>query len=218
MRMLRGSVPRVALSRTKGAIYMNSELPTHQIPGVPAEPSQAAARSKGLRGPWLALVVVLAVLAGGLGGYLLRWTVEPTKTVIRTVAPPAYTTSDAIWVTVVFTGDRCAYSGPTEVKAGTQVTFYYYRFNPVVAGLPPEARHTHMAVGPLSPGTTWEDVAIPRYKSTSPPPFLRWAQDFAPGHSWTRRLTEGLWGIWCGTSPTGTNRAFAGTMLRVVGS
>ena len=61
----------------------------------------------------LVLTAVIALLAGLVGGYLLRWGTERSAS-----STPSTTPATA---TVVFDGVRAGYDGPTTVKAGTML-------------------------------------------------------------------------------------------------
>lgn len=79
-----------------------------------------------------AAMLGVAALAVGLGGgYVLRAGTEPapvTKTVAttvtKTVQPSPYSTTTTQTVFISYDGTHAYYSGPNQVKAGTQLTFH----------------------------------------------------------------------------------------------
>ncbi|MGZ4241683.1 MAG: hypothetical protein ACXVQ7_08755 [Actinomycetota bacterium] len=137
-----------------------------------------------------------------------------TKTVTNTVAPPAYTASATVQARVLFDGKSCMYSGPAEVKAGTQATFGYTS----TASVP-----SSLTVFSVSGTTTYEDVvqAVATRGADNPPLFMNAYRQSSPEgaaqQTLTTPLTEGMWVVACATSPTSTNKVFLGTMLRVLG-
>jgi hypothetical protein len=82
---------------------------------------------------WIAAVA--ALILGGLAGFLLGWAFGPTETrtvtetvtdtVTETVTQAPYTTSRHVTVQLSFDGERCLYSGPAELIAGSTVRVRY---------------------------------------------------------------------------------------------
>lgn len=159
--------------------------------------------------------LIAALVVGGVGGYFLA----PTKTVTNTVTvtPNAYTTSSEVQAKATFDGATCAYSGPTELKAGTRLTLDYVSTATQPSG--------GVSVIGVTPETTWEQVAqaVTTNAANSPPAFVRVVYESEPRGQvqqtvTTPALQAGLWFVGCTTSPETTNRMFTGTILRVIAS
>jgi hypothetical protein len=175
--------------------------------------------------------VVVALVIGGLIGYLIGWNLAPadtetvtvTDTVTETAAPPAYTAGTEMEALVTFDGTSCTYAGPTEVNAGTRGVFSYAA---TVMG-------STLVVWQVEPGTTYEQVieaSGSRYADG--PPFLYYWKASEPGSAPRQTLSMSLiagtyvvscvenasfpWGEWVAFNDDGTNEVFTSTMIRVL--
>ncbi|MGE5226594.1 MAG: hypothetical protein ACM3OO_06940 [Planctomycetaceae bacterium] len=160
------------------------------------------------------MALVVAVIAGVVGGYFLRWGTEPTKTVTKTVtnavtetaAPEAYTTSDRVQVALSFDGARCLYSGPGELKAGSTVGVTYT-----------STVNRGWFIWWLAPGTTYEQLMRSHASGPSDrPSFVRGYAYGTTGFGGSNpylSISDGdLIAIGCATHPGVVNA----TMLRVL--
>jgi hypothetical protein len=160
----------------------------------PVEGPKPPTRGKG-RSLWIVAVIV-ALLAGLIGGYFLRWGTEPTKTVIERVAAPAYagdaTTHSAV---VRFTTARdpdekqCTYSGPAEIQAGSSLQLTFFS---------DDERPASFYVARLASGATWEQMEVFPPPLASPDRILD--RDLAGSERRPVELTEaseGLYGVFC---------------------
>jgi hypothetical protein len=142
-----------------------------------------------------AIAVASGLVAGGVGGYALRWGTEPSKTVIttvtRTVRAPAYATGPAQSAYVYYDGTRAYYSGPTHLTRGAKLTIHFGT----------TVKDAAIATGDVPPTYTWETVA----------------HDATVGHFSQRPdyLTDVVWWVGPGeitvTSGTGLMEVVVGT-------
>jgi hypothetical protein len=163
---------------------------------------------------WLTIVVI--VLAAGLvalGTFVLvdrsgeRAQAPPASTAATAIIP--YTGGSVLNARVTFDGTRCAYTGPTEVAAGTQGVFRYTG-----------AAGTGMTLVSVEDGTTWEALmqAAETVPASEPPAWATSGQSqVGSGTLRAGALGEGLYFVGCASSPNGTDRMFPAVMIRVIG-
>ncbi len=188
----------------------------------PIPSGRIAEQPEARRGPSLYMwgaSVILALIVGGIGGYFLAPTKTVTNTNTVTVPPAAYTASSQVQAQVGFNAATCTYNGPTELKAGTQLSLSYRTTEPEPSAL---------NVFSIAPGTTWEQLiqSTETRAASDPPTFVNRANIFnfppvgAGGQSslTTTPLPAGLWAVGCATSADSSNKMFVATILRVVGS
>jgi hypothetical protein len=145
------------------------------------------------------VTAVVALLAGLLGGFLIGQATEDPETVTKTVTvqvpADAYTTSNAVTASVVFNSatKQCTYSGPTEVKAGTAMTFAYS-----APGL--TATQTFLTIAAYEPGTTWETSVqhLVDHPMSVEPGYVTGYITIAPGAQDTTTMGAGVHGVICG--------------------
>lgn len=157
----------------------------------------------------LVSATVLAVLAAGVAGWLIR---GPGTTTTRTVAPPAYSAASAASGLVYFDGAHAYFAGPAEVRAGTVITI---RLMSSVVG-------ASAVVSRMSPAPSWtmlvHDIATANTSpATMPMPYAHYVATVERGNPIPVRLTTpGLYSLWAGpmSKPSSASVALA-TVVRV---
>jgi hypothetical protein len=189
--------------------------------GRPPEVQPPGTRAGGPTRSNRLVALIVALIAGVVVGYLLRWGTEPTETatetlpttVTETAAPEAYTTSDEVRVRLAFDGTACRYTGPAELRAGSTVAVKYTS----------TVEDPGWFIWWLHPGTTYEELMrADEWVGFRDPP------SFVSGYSFTSGFGGGFGGsnpytrisegnlISIGCRGEGTD-VFHATMLRVLG-
>lgn len=166
----------------------------------------------------VAIAGVAALLIGVLGGYVLRWGTETTKTVTKTVTntitAPAYTHSSSANAHVSFDGTQCLYGGPAEVTAGTLIKFRYT-----------SSVTSRLAVLPLERGTTWDTVtrAVANGRYSQPPAWVMTGVTDSIGidNSGTKTLAtasgvDQVYAVFCGTPASAGDKVAAATLIHAI--
>jgi hypothetical protein len=210
----RPTVQREGMAMDMGRTTMQ-ERPKDDL-RPPEDDAPGPAAGTGGVSRWVLLLVALVL--GGLVGYLLGWATGPsetqtlTTTVTETAPAPAYTTSSEFQAQVAFDGTNCLYSGPTEVRAGARATFAYTAM----------LRESTLLIWRVSPGITYEQVLKAHERSVSDPPaYLERYENSEPADARQQTLRmpleEGIWVVSCAMNPdTSTGDIVFGTMLRSV--